>query len=83
MMQMQRFTQCCQQKQKEKAAKNYERRTIRPFTPDDGKVAWQNRTDWRADDRTPIRQIGLHTSKVENDAGRQYNPLDLQKYDGQ
>lgn len=33
------------------------------------------------DGRTPIRQIGVHTSKVENDAGRQYNLFDLQKYD--
>ena len=33
------------------------------------------------DGRTPIRQIGVHTSKVESDAGRQYNLFDLQKYD--
>lgn len=33
------------------------------------------------DGKTPIRQIGVHTSKVENDAGRQYNLFDLQKYD--
>lgn len=33
------------------------------------------------DGRTPIRQIGVHTSKVESDAGRQYNFFDLQKYD--
>lgn len=33
------------------------------------------------DKRTPIRQIGVHTSKVESDAGRQYNLFDLQKYD--
>lgn len=33
------------------------------------------------DGRTPIRQIGVHTSKVEKDAGRQYNLFDLQKYD--
>ena len=33
------------------------------------------------DGRMPIRQIGVHTSKVESDAGRQYNLFDLQKYD--
>ena len=33
------------------------------------------------DKHTPIRQIGIHTSKVETDAGRQYNLFDLQKYD--
>jgi DNA polymerase-4 len=33
------------------------------------------------DKRTPIRQIGVHTSKVQSDAGRQYNLFDLQKYD--
>lgn len=33
------------------------------------------------DKKTPIRQIGVHTSKVESDAGRQYNIFDLQKYD--
>ena len=33
------------------------------------------------DGKTPIRQIGVHTSKVESDAGRQYNLFDLQKYD--
>lgn len=33
------------------------------------------------DGRTPLRQIGVHTSKVESDAGRQYNLFDLQKYD--
>ena len=33
------------------------------------------------DGRTPIRQIGVHTSKVESDAGRQYNLFDLWKYD--
>lgn len=33
------------------------------------------------DRRTPIRQIGVHTSKVESDTGRQYNLFDLQKYD--
>ena len=33
------------------------------------------------DGRTPIRQIGVHTSKVESDAGRQYNLFDLQRYD--
>lgn len=33
------------------------------------------------DGKTPIRQIGVHTSKVESDAGRQYNLFDMQKYD--
>ena len=33
------------------------------------------------DRRTPIRQIGVHTSKVERNTGRQYNLFDLQKYD--
>lgn len=33
------------------------------------------------DRRTPIRQIGVHTSKVESGTGRQYNLFDLQKYD--
>ncbi|MDE5597039.1 MAG: DNA polymerase IV, partial [Lachnospiraceae bacterium] len=33
------------------------------------------------DRKTPIRQIGVHTSKVESDAGRQYNLFDMQKYD--
>lgn len=33
------------------------------------------------DGRTPLRQIGVHTSKVESDAGRQYNLFNLQKYD--
>lgn len=33
------------------------------------------------DRRTPIRQIGVGTSKVQEDAGRQYNLFDLQKYD--
>lgn len=33
------------------------------------------------DGRTPVRQIGVHTSKVENNTGRQYNLFDLQKYD--
>ena len=30
---------------------------------------------------TPIRQIGVHTSKVQSDVGRQYNLFDLDKYD--
>lgn len=30
---------------------------------------------------TPIRQIGIHVSKVSTDVGRQYNLFDLQKYD--
>lgn len=33
------------------------------------------------DYKTPIRQIGVSTSKVQTDAGRQYNLFDLQKYD--
>lgn len=33
------------------------------------------------DGKIPIRQIGVHTSKVQTDAGRQYNLFDLQKYD--
>ena len=33
------------------------------------------------DGKIPIRQIGVHTSKVESDAGRQYNLFDMQKYD--
>ncbi len=33
------------------------------------------------DKRTPIRQIGVGTAKVQSDAGRQYNLFDLQKYD--
>lgn len=33
------------------------------------------------DKRTPIRQIGVGTSKVQEDAGRQYNLFDLQRYD--
>lgn len=33
------------------------------------------------DKRTPVRQIGVHTSVVQPDAGRQYNLFDLQKFD--
>lgn len=33
------------------------------------------------DRNTPIRQIGVHTSKVESNTGRQYNLFDMQKYD--
>lgn len=33
------------------------------------------------DKRTPIRQIGVHTSKVQRDSGRQYNLFDMQKFD--
>lgn len=33
------------------------------------------------DKRTPIRQIGVHTSKVQADAARQYNLFDMDKYD--
>lgn len=33
------------------------------------------------DKRTPIRQIGVHTSKAESNVGRQYNLFDMQRYD--
>lgn len=33
------------------------------------------------DGRTPIRQIGVATSKVQADSGRQYNLFDMQRYD--
>lgn len=33
------------------------------------------------DGRVPVRQIGVHTSKVEQNTGRQYNLFDMQKYD--
>lgn len=33
------------------------------------------------DGKTPIRQIGVHTSKVQTDVGRQYNLFDRDKYD--
>lgn len=33
------------------------------------------------DKKTPIRQLGVSTSKVQTDAGRQYNLFDLQKFD--
>ncbi len=33
------------------------------------------------DKKTPIRQIGVHTSKVEENAGRQYNIFDMEKMD--
>ena len=33
------------------------------------------------DKHTPIRQLGVHTGKIQSDAGRQYNLFDLQKYD--
>ena len=33
------------------------------------------------DQRVPIRQIGVYTSKVESNTGRQYNLFDMQKYD--
>lgn len=33
------------------------------------------------DFKTPIRQIGVHTTKVQENAGRQYNLFDLQKFD--
>ena len=33
------------------------------------------------DKRTPIRQIGVRTSKVQTDVGRQYNLFDQQRFD--
>ena len=33
------------------------------------------------DKKTPIRQIGVRTSKVQSDAGRQYNLFDMQRFD--
>ena len=33
------------------------------------------------DKKTPIRQIGVHTSRVQADGGRQYNLFDLHKFD--
>lgn len=33
------------------------------------------------DKKTPLRQLGVHTSKVQIDTGRQYNLFDMQKYD--
>ncbi len=33
------------------------------------------------DKKTPVRQIGVGTTKVQTDAGRQYNLFDMQKYD--
>lgn len=33
------------------------------------------------DGKTPIRQIGVHTTKVQTDAGRQYNLFDMEKFD--
>jgi len=33
------------------------------------------------DGRTPIRQIGVGTSKVQAEVGRQYNLFDMQRYD--
>lgn len=33
------------------------------------------------DRKTPIRQIGVHTSKVQADVGRQYNLFDMQRFD--
>lgn len=33
------------------------------------------------DGKTPIRQIGVATSKVQKEAGRQYNLFDMQRYD--
>ena len=33
------------------------------------------------DGKIPVRQIGVHTSGVQADAGRQYNLFDLQKFD--
>lgn len=31
--------------------------------------------------KTPIRQIGVHTTKVQSDVGRQYNLFDMQRFD--
>ena len=33
------------------------------------------------DKKTPIRQIGVHTTKVQTDAGRQYNLFDMERFD--
>ena len=33
------------------------------------------------DQKTPIRQIGVHTTKVQTDVGRQYNLFDMQRFD--
>lgn len=33
------------------------------------------------DKKTPIRQIGVHTCKVQTDAGRQYNLFDMARFD--
>ena len=33
------------------------------------------------DGKTPIRQIGVHTAKVQTDAGRQYNLFEGQRFD--
>lgn len=33
------------------------------------------------DKKTPIRQIGVHTTRVQSDSGRQYNLFDMQRYD--
>lgn len=33
------------------------------------------------DGKTPVRQIGVHTARVQSDAGRQYNLFDMEKYD--
>lgn len=33
------------------------------------------------DKKTPIRQIGVRTSKVQSNVGRQYNLFDMQRYD--
>ena len=33
------------------------------------------------DRKTPIRQIGVHTTKVQSDVGRQYNLFDMQRFD--
>lgn len=33
------------------------------------------------DKKTPIRQLGVHTSKITNDDYRQYNMFDMYKYD--
>ena len=33
------------------------------------------------DGLTPLRQLGVHTSKVQTEASRQYNLFDMLKYD--
>ena len=33
------------------------------------------------DKTTPVRQIGVHTSRVQTDTGRQYNLFDMDRFD--